>query len=100
MKTIDIFAIEWFDKINGNSYFGANIILDYGMDDREDIPITFQYGYGDSYIDEAKKILTEHNYISPSHTEALWSYCKSNSIILRTYKKNGLKREAINQGET
>lgn len=32
MKTIDIVALEWFDKINGNSYFAATVTLDFGTD--------------------------------------------------------------------
>jgi len=35
MKTIDINAKEWFDKINGNSYFAGTITLDFGMKTEE-----------------------------------------------------------------
>jgi len=94
IKTIDINAKEWFNKANGNSYFSATVTLNFAMDDEKSINIPIQYSYGDSFVYEAKKVLTEHNYISPVHTESPWQYCKKNNIILRTYKqKNCLKRE-------
>ncbi len=100
MKTVDITGKEWFDKANGNSYFSAWISLDYGTDKEKSIPIPFQYGHGDTYIDAAKKILTEHNYISPSHTQTLWSYCKENGIVLRTTKhKKCSKRDCVAFGK-
>ena len=34
-KTIDVNAKEWFDKINGNSYFCGTITLNYGMNNEE-----------------------------------------------------------------
>ena len=50
LKTIDINAKEWHDKINGNSYFSSDVILNYGMNSQETIKVPFQYGYGDHYI--------------------------------------------------
>ena len=94
MKTIDINAKEWFDKANGNSYFSAVITLDFGTPEVKTINMPFQYGYGDSYIDEAKKVLTEHNYISSNYGQALWRYCDENDIMLTTHKcENCLKRD-------
>ena len=49
LKTIDIKAKEWSDKINGNSYFSSDVTLNYGMDSQEVIKLPFQYGYGDQY---------------------------------------------------
>ena len=50
LKTIDIEAKEWRDKINGNSYFSSDVTLNYGMDSQEIIKLPFQYGYGDHYV--------------------------------------------------
>ena len=47
LKTIDIEAKEWRDKVNGNSYFSSDVILNYGMNNKETIKVPFQYGYGD-----------------------------------------------------
>jgi len=49
LKTIDINAKEWHDKINGNSYFSSDVILNYGMNSQETIKVPFQYGYGDHF---------------------------------------------------
>ncbi len=99
IKTIDINAKEWFDKVNGNSYFSAVITLNYGMPDEENISLPFQYGYGDHYIDMANEYLQQNNIIPKERYEnGLWypirQYCRENDIILRTNKKdNCLKRE-------
>ena len=94
MKTIDINAKEWFDKINGNSYFAGTITIYYGMETEETFLMPFQYGYGSSYEQEAKSILTEFNKISSNGFQGLYTYCKDNNIILRSsIKRNSLKRE-------
>ena len=49
LKTIDIEAKEWRDRIYGNSYFSSDVTLNYGMDNQETIKLPFQYGYGDQY---------------------------------------------------
>ena len=97
LKTIDIQAKEWFDKVNGNSYFSGIITLNFGFPDVETFIMSFQYGYGNQYISEAKCQLTEHNRISADYGDALWRYCEKNNIILRTSKQeNCLKRDVVN----
>ncbi len=99
IKTIDINAKEWFDKVNGNSYFSANITLNYGTKSQKDYKLPFQYGYGSHYIDMANQYLIKEGLIEGKRHEngsypALWHYCKDNKIILRTSKEeNCLKRE-------
>ena len=94
MKTIDVDAKEWFDRVNGNSYFSGTITVDYGMESEKVFLMKFQYGYGSSYEQEAKRLLTEFNIISPQHGESLSRYCNDNQIILRTNKEtNCLKRD-------
>lgn len=99
IKTIDINALEWFDKVNGNSYFSAVIIFNYGTDQAKYIYLPFQYGYGSHYIDVANQELQEQGYIEYNRSingcyYSLWRYCEENNIILRTNKKeNCLKRE-------
>ena len=98
IKTIDINANEWFDKINGNSYFSAVITLNFGMKSEKNIDIPFQYGYGEHYIDVCNQKLIKLDYIknnNRSYTH-LWQYAEDNNIILRTSKKeNCLKRELL-----
>lgn len=88
MKTLHISAKTWFDKINGNSYFSAVITIDMN----KTIKLPFQYGYGTQYLTEAKNVLTELNYISPS--DSLQTYCNKNGIVLTYWnKENSLKKE-------
>jgi hypothetical protein len=101
-KTIDINAKEWFDRINGNSYFSGTITLNYGMDNEETFLMPFQYGYGSQYEYEAQMTLNQFNKISSNFVEyqSLYSYCKENNIIFRSnIKRNSLKRE-LKQIET
>lgn len=63
IKTIDVNAKEWFDKVNGNSYFSAIITLNYGMKSDATIKLRFQYGYGSSYLDmTVKELVTRKLY--------------------------------------
>ena len=93
IQTIDIQAKQWFDKVNGNSYFCGTVTLNYGMKNEETFLMPFQYGYGSQYECEAKAILTQFNKISSGY-EGLYSYCKRENIIFRSsIKKDCLKRE-------
>ena len=98
MKTIDINAKEWFDKINGNSYFSGLVIIDYGMKSEEVFLMRFQYGYGSQFEQEAKVILTYANKIYPQY-ETLYSYCKRENIILRSYIIRGCKKRELKEIE-
>lgn len=97
IKTIDIQAKEWFDKINGNSYFSAVITLNFGMKDATEHVLPFQYGYGAHFIHCAYEYLIKKGLIKNSlNSQTLSVYCRDNKIILRTSKKeNCLKRELI-----
>lgn len=99
IKTIDVQAKEWFDKVNGNSYFGGIVTVNYGMKDAKQFNMPFQYGYGEQYISEANDLLREKGLIKTDNRTALWRYCEDNKIILRTSKhKNQLKRDVIRYG--
>ena len=96
IKTIDVQAKDWIDKVNGNSYFSAIITLNFGLIDQKTINVPFQYGYGDYYIDSALQQLKTKNYL-PADASVLWRYCNENNIQLRTSKKqNCLKSEVKN----
>ena len=103
-------AREWFDRVNGNSYFAAQITLNYCMRDEVLIKVPFQYGYGIQYEYAAKKILIDNHYIVDhqcAHHEGLnapcniqhididlpiGALCQESNIILRSYKiENCLK---------
>ena len=96
MKTIDINALEWFDRVNGNSYFAGNVTVNFGMEDERTYRMPFQYGYGDHYITVAGYLLNNMGDIKLPENMALWRYCKDNGIILRTYKRENCKKRELN----
>ena len=95
IKTIDIQAKEWRDKINGNSYFSAEIDINYKLKDWVSLKLPFSYGYGSQYTqDSFKKIVEELGIKTDCST--LWRFCEENKIILRTNKTEGcLKKELL-----
>jgi hypothetical protein len=95
IKTIDVNVKEWFDTINGNSYFAGYISINYGMSSEKIIKMDTQYGYDDHYISVAKEIL-DNAKIIVSKNQTLWQYCKKNEIILRTNKQTGCKKRDLN----
>ena len=75
-------AKEWFDKVNGNSYWSARV-----ENIEEDITYVFpfQYGYGDQSLQEVMKALNLSHY---EHEKV--RYIK---------KENCLKKDVVLHGE-
>ena len=96
IKTIDITAKEWFDKINGNSYFAGIVTINYGMKSQKQFTIPFQYGYEDHYVQAAQKVLEEKGIIKMPKNEVFWRFCEENKIIFRKTKHtNQRKRDVL-----
>ena len=98
IKTVDVTALEWFDKVNGNSYFAGRVTLDFGMDTEREYVMPYQYGYGDHYREMAFELLQKVGEIpeQPEHTSH-WRYYDENKIIARHVKhENCKKRELVN----
>tara|TARA_R100000231_G_scaffold9065_1_gene11625 strand:+ start:366 stop:683 length:318 start_codon:yes stop_codon:yes gene_type:complete len=97
LKTIDINAKEWRDKINGNSYFSSRVTLNYGMNNQEIIKVPFQYGYGDQYLYESLREVQKLFPKSKWFKENLlgkYQIQKECKIIIRNFiQKNCLKKE-------
>jgi hypothetical protein len=94
IKAIEVNAKEWFDKINGNSYFAGNIYIEFDNYRVVELIMPFQYGYGSYYEQEAKATLTQFNYISTEYGETLKRYCEKNNIKYRTnFKADCTKKE-------
>ena len=98
-KTIDVNAKEWFDKLNGNSYFAGTITLNYGTETEETFLMPFQYGYGSSYEQAAKATLTEFNVISADYGQSLYSYCKENNIRFSSSIQTDCKKKELKEIE-
>ena len=97
LKTIDINAKQWRDKIYGNSYFSSDVILNYGMHNEKVIKLPFQYGYGDQYIyaslEEVKNLFPKSKWYKEKYFHK-YEIQKEYKIIIRNSKKtNCLKRE-------
>lgn len=93
VQTIDINALEWFDKANGNSYFAGYITLNFGQPNEEEIKMPFQYGYGDFYTYKALETLQNLGYITETHTAAL----RDQNIIVRSLIQRGCKKRDLMQ---
>jgi len=91
MKTLDINAKEWFDKVNGNSYFSASIVIDYDLPTYKKYFLPFQYGYGEQYLWKTLKHLQEIGLVADNISH-IWKL-RENGVIIRTSKRNALKRE-------
>ena len=99
LKTIDIKAKEWRDKVNGNSYFSSDVTLNYGMDSQEIIKLPFQYGYGDQYyhasMEEVKNLFPKSNWVKKKYSS--WELKDKYKFIIRnSIQRNCLKKE-LNQ---
>jgi hypothetical protein len=93
LHIIEIEAKEWFDRVNGNSYFSAVVILD----DEQILEMPFQYGYGDHFIDMAFKEL-EKSYIdlfTDLAGKSRTQFCNDNKIKLITSKQENCKKREL-----
>jgi len=89
-RSLFIEGREWFDKVNGNSYFSARLWVDGG----EVAILTFQYGYGDQYLYEAQKKLLELGYLpQEGKNRSLWSIAQSDGFDFYCSKSSTTKRE-------
>ncbi len=87
IKSIDVQAKEWFDKANGNSYFSAQVTVNFGLSDQQIIYVPYQYGYGDQYTYEAFKAIQAANLIPAQDSmQSPWRYYEAHGIISRNTK--------------
>lgn len=95
IQTVDVNALEWFDKVNGNSYFAGKVIMNYGTDDQITLELPYQYGYGEQYEYSAlEAIKTALDLVRETPGPySLWRFCDSHSIKLRSNKRSAKKAE-------
>jgi hypothetical protein len=88
MKTLDIQAKEWFDKLNGNSYFSAQATIDFGLPTERTVYVPFQYGYGEHYLTATAEQLQKDGLLSNDETiYSVTRYFREKGIELRYSKK-------------
>src|SRR5574338_49339 len=96
VKTVDVIALEWFDKVNGNSYFAGTVTVNFGMKTEKTFNMPFQYGYGDHYKYEAFKLLQQNKVIpEQKNSVSAWVYYQDNNIIARYTKHEGCKKAEL-----
>jgi hypothetical protein len=89
-RSLFIEGREWFDKVNGNSYFSARIWVDGG----QVAILPFQYGYGDQFIYEAQKKLLELGYLPQEGKNAgLWTIAEEQGFDYYSAKTSTKKAE-------
>jgi len=92
-STIDIQAREWFDKVNGNSYFDCTVTFDFGLPTQRQFICPFQYGYGSAYETAAMQV---SKTIFPAMPATFWELRDAKVIIRTNKRENCLKRELFN----
>ena len=92
---VKIEAKEWFDRVNGNSYFAGTI----KVNDKVYL-MPFQYGYDTQYEQAAKKLLTEFNVISCEYGQSLRRYCLDNGIEYGAFIKTKCKKRELKEIES
>jgi len=89
-RSLFIEGREWFDKVNGNSYFSARIWVDGG----QVAILTFQYGYGEQYLFEAHRKLIELGYLEEGEfMRSLWSIAEELGFDFYSSKSSAKKSE-------
>ena len=94
MQSITVIGRRWFDKVNGNTYNSAEIIIDGKFVGK----VPFGYGYDEHYVTRAAEWLEGQGLIklerySNGGGEQLWQYCKEHEIAFATSVSDGLKRD-------
>jgi hypothetical protein len=97
VKTLDIKAKEWFDKINGNSYFSCVITINFGLKNQIEFKLPFQYGYGDQYLQETRVFLQEKGLLPKIENWNLSEFYKKEKIIIRSCKIENCKKAEVKE---
>ena len=95
IKTIDVNAKEWFDRVNGNSYFSAEVTINFGTKEAESFKVPFQYGYGEQYLYSTLQRLQDHQGFKGSACAPLWRWCEERGIILRANLVGNCKKRDV-----
>ena len=91
IRTIDIHAKEWFDKLYGNSYFSGHVTVNYGMPDAFYIDFPFQYGSGDHYVTVAMKLVRAIYPKLPKYDYE----ARSSGIPIRAFKQTNCRKKDL-----
>ena len=86
ISSIVVIGRRWFDRVNGNTYYSAEILIDGKTIDG----IDYAYGYGDQYLQDASDAieraghLPDREHHANGSVEPLWQYCRDRDIALHS----------------
>jgi hypothetical protein len=89
-------AMKWRDRINGNTYFSAQITR---TSDNQRLRVPFQGGYGDHYYFESLRTMATAGWIPEKYKGHEYAYERENGYPIYRTCRNGLKREVKVWGE-
>lgn len=91
-KVIEIATREWFDKINGNSYWSAHVTV---TDSPQALPLqyvfTFTYGYGDHSTHAVLDSLAKFGEIPSTRYQDL----RDAGIMVISHKRTGCRKAEL-----
>lgn len=85
-ENIHCYGRKWFDKVNGNTYFSARIVIPTVAGSRW-VAAPFQYGYGDQWQWECRAILERMGF-----SDMAKGYGSEKPLVF-TFEGERLKRE-------
>ncbi len=87
VSSITIIGRRWFERVNGNTYYSAEIIVNGNHVHK----IDFSYGYGNQFEWDAAAWLEKAGYLpgrkhhgNGGGGESLWRYCDERKIAFVT----------------
>ncbi len=94
LKTVNIVTHEWFDRVNGNTYFANEVTVNQGLKNEFSFNMPFEYGYGDHSLNRTAQVLKS---IGATNLNVYrWSDCKDNNITVnQTRIENCKKRDLM-----
>ena len=90
-----IHAKKWFDKVNGNTYHAVRVL---DTKHHELISSDFCYGYGDQFMETARKIMTNKGWISSENKRfSVEDYNQIHIVIENDCKKKTVQSWGNNE---
>ena len=91
-------AVKWWDKVNGNTYHSVRVTR---CKDDAVVVGQFQYGYGDHYRQTALEEMDKAGWLPTKYSgeKNRWNFERENGYPIYWSIRNGLKREAVANGQ-
>ena len=90
IKGLVIIGRKWRDKINGNTYHSAEVII-FTSDDIRSYKSGLTYGYGEQYLETAHQLLVDLGWLKDD--KMMWESLKDADIDWTAREFYTLKKE-------